>query len=73
MKRIDKFSVLGNPNILPALGDVADGINEIMDFLEKNVTKKEGKFYRCIGCGHVTYTDGTPICTCKNANFEVIV
>ena len=51
--------------------EMAIGINEIMDFLEKNVSKRNGKIYKCKNCGHVTGYPGDLNC-CKNPDFEVI-
>ncbi len=51
--------------------DIAAGINEIMDFLEKNVTKQMGWLYKCKKCGHVTGYPGDLDC-CDNPDFEVV-
>ena len=75
MKRIDliKFSVQKFDSLRQI--DIAAGINEIMDFLEdfleKKVSKRNGKIYKCKNCGHVTGYPGDLNC-CKNPDFEVI-
>ncbi len=51
--------------------EMANGINEIMDFLEKNVSKRNGKIYECQTCGHATGYPGDLDC-CSNPDFEVI-
>ena len=70
MKRIDKFSVLGNPNILPTLGDVADGINEIMDHLETH-NGKNGVIFTCVSCKHATAYPGDLGKCCDKPLYEV--
>ena len=34
--------------------DISKAINEIMDYLEKNLPVKNGKFWKCKNCDHVT-------------------
>lgn len=68
MKRIDlKNTVCGyTPEILPL---IAGGINEIMDYLEKNLPARNGKFWKCKNCEHVTAYTGE-IC-CAEPDYEL--
>ncbi|KKK56786.1 hypothetical protein LCGC14_3061010 [marine sediment metagenome] len=50
---------------------IAWGINEIMDFLEKNVPIKNGKIFHCLNCGHNTGYPGDLDC-CSEPNWMVI-
>jgi len=68
VKRIDVLE-FGKQENLARQFDIAWGINEIMDFLEKNVPIRNGKFYRCKNCQHTTMYQGDLDC-CDNPDFE---
>jgi len=72
MKRIDIAEMREFTECGSAVLYVAKGINEIMDYLERNLPTKTGKFYKCNNCGHTIYTPYEPTCACHNPDFEVI-
>ncbi len=51
--------------------DIAAGINEIMDFLEKSLPIRNGKIFHCLNCGHNTGYPGDLDC-CSEPNWMVI-
>lgn len=68
MKRIDLTALYPGDDVYL----IAKGINEIMDYLEKNLPTKSYNFYRCTNCGTGIYTATEPFCTCHSPDFEVI-
>lgn len=71
MKRIDLTAWIITYQNDPLQVAIAKAINEIMDYLEKNLPEKNGKFYKCKNCGHTTMYQGDLDC-CGNPDFEVI-
>ncbi|MCK5600762.1 hypothetical protein KAR91_02765 [Candidatus Pacearchaeota archaeon] len=60
MKRINVEGFRHNTSTFQLM--LGEGINEIMDYLEKNLPANNGKFYKCKGCGHITGYTGDACC-----------
>lgn len=69
MKRIDIAEMREFINSGSAVLYVAQGINEIMDYLENNLPAKNGEFWKCSNCGNVSAYTGT--CPCGNPDYEL--
>ena len=67
MKRID----LDDHLLDLSLCRIAAGVNEIMDFLEKNVPVRNGKLFHCLNCGHNTGYPGDLDC-CDTPSWQII-
>ncbi len=51
--------------------DMAIAVNEIMDFMEKNVPVRNGKLFHCLNCGHNTGYPGDLDC-CSSPSWVVL-
>ena len=71
MKRIDLEKLISGPKYTSGMVTISKGINEIMDFLEKNVPVRNGKIFHCLNCGHNTGYPGDLDC-CSEPNWMVI-
>jgi len=50
---------------------IAQGINEIMDYLEQHGPVKNGKLFTCVNCQHATAYLGDLGKCCENPLYEV--
>lgn len=70
MKRIDIAEMREFIDSNSAVLYVAQGINEIMDYLE-HMTRKNGKLFTCVNCNHATGFIGDLGKCCDNPLYEV--
>ena len=71
MRRIDLDVFVEDCSLAIRGMEIAQGINEIMDFLEKNVAVRNGKLFHCLNCGHNTGYPGDLDC-CSSPSWMVL-
>jgi len=72
MKRISTNGscVFGSTRTGPSNREIAEGINEVMDYLE-HMHAKNGKLFTCVNCRHATGYIGDLGKCCDNPLYEV--
>lgn len=73
MKRIDIRKCKNETyyHFTHGMKEVAEGINEIMDYLEQHGPVKNGKLFTCVTCQHATAYLGDLGKCCDNPLYEV--